>query len=360
MQKASLVAWIGLAAVSAGCASSSGGAPAAQQTTDFGTCMPADTKACSAYAFPAEDGGTSTVQLGPYGAQGDVNVGTGFENDLQSSDQPGQESQCQTFAGIFMENASLTNELLATSMNGITINFALYSVYRPAKWPSGPVPVITWGNGTCAQPEGYGALLRYVASYGYFVIAANSRQVGTANGDGTQPMLKALDFIAAANADSTSPYYQKVDLTKIGAMGHSQGGQATASAANSDSRILYAIDFNAVDTGIKKPYLAVSGDKDITNFSAASMMSDIDSATLPAAYLYYHNPVGADADIIKGHLVLMVTPERLAPQTVAWWEMWFRNDAASKADFVGASCTFCGQGSNATNAYEYGANTMLQ
>ena len=345
-------------AVSAGCSSSSGGSPAAQATTDFGNCMPADTKACSSYTFPAEDGGTSTVQLGPYGAQGDVNVGTGFENDLQSSDQPGQESQCQTFAGIFMENASLTNELLATSMNGITINFALYSVYRPAKWPSGPVPVITWGNGTCAQPEGYGALLRYVASFGYVVVAANSRQVGTANADGTQPMLKALDFIAAANADSTSPYYQKVDLTKIGAMGHSQGGQATATAA-SDPRIKYVIDFNAVDKGIAKPYLAVSGDSDITQFTAASMMSDIDAATLPAAYLYYHDPVGSSSDIIKGHLVLMLTPERLAPQTVAWWEMWFRGDAASKADFVGASCGFCGQGSSATNSYEYGANTML-
>jgi len=358
MQKASLVACLGLVVVAAGCSSSSSGTPAAQ-TTDFGNCVPADTKACSSYSTPAEDGGTSTLQLGPYGAQGDVNVGKGFENTVPSSDMPGNESTCQGFAALFMENQALTTELLSTTMNGITIDFSLYSVYRPAKWPSGPVPVITWGNGTCAQPEGYGGLLRYVASYGYFIVAANNRQVSMNNADGSQPMLKALDFAAAANADPTSPYYQKLDMTKVGAMGHSQGGQATATAA-ADSRIQYVIDFNAVDKGIVKPYLAISGDTDITQFTAASMMSDIDAATLPAAYLYYHDPVGAASDLIKGHLVLMVTPERVGPQTVAWWDMWFRADAASKADFVGASCGFCGQGSSATNSYEYGANSLLK
>ena len=116
----------------------------------------------------------------------DPNVGKGFENTVQSSDQGTQPSAaCQTFANLFMENANLTNLLLTTTMNGVTIDFSLYTVYRPAVWPDEPVPVITWGNGTCAQPEGYGALLRYVASYGYFVVAANDRQVGTNDTTGT-------------------------------------------------------------------------------------------------------------------------------------------------------------------------------
>jgi predicted dienelactone hydrolase len=263
------------------------------------------------------------------------------------------------FAALFSEPANLTAQLLQTSVNGVANNYALYSAYHPANWPSTPVPVITWGNGTCAQPEGYGALLRYVASYGYFVIAANDVQVGTANSDGSQPMLKALDYAAAANTDSTSPFYQKLDMTRVGAMGHSQGGGATATAS-SDSRIKYVIDFNADDSGIAKPYLAISGDMDITGFTVSSMMTAIDGATLPAAYLYYHDPVGSSSDALKGHLVLMLTPERVTTQTVAWWEMWFRNDAASKADFVGSSCGFCGQTSNASNPYDYGANSMLE
>jgi hypothetical protein len=56
----------------------------------------------------------------------------------------------------------------------------------------------------------------------------------------------------------------------------------------------------------------------------------------------------------------MLTPERLTGQTVAWWQMWFRGDAASKADFVGSTCGFCGQGTTAANAYDYGANGTLE
>jgi hypothetical protein len=299
------------------------------------------------------------LTLGPYGGQLDVNIGTGFANDVQSSDtNPQPSSTCQSFAALFGEPQNITDQLLQTTMNGITIDFSLYSAYRPAIWPSTPVPVITWGNGTCAQPEGYGALLRYVASYGYFVIAANSRQVGSTNSDGSHVMIKALDFAAAANKDSSSPYYGKLDMTKVGAMGHSQGGGETIAVTNMDSRILYALPFNGGDTGVNKPYLAVSGDMDISGASVQSMTTDTNGASVAAAFLYYHNPVGMGS--LRGHLVLMLTPERVSTQTVAWWEMWFRSDAASKADFVGSSCGFCGKASDMTNAYDYGHNSMLQ
>jgi hypothetical protein len=350
--------WLGLLAAasafaSAGCSSSGGGSAAdPQEAGTPGACQVASTTPCSSFTFPTEDGGTDTIALGPYGAQADPNVGKGFENTVTASTQPGS-SYCGQFASLFKENSSLTSLLLQTSDNGVTIDFSLYSVYRPAKWPSTPVPVITWGDGTCAQPEGYGALLRYVASYGYFIVAANTTETGTKNPDGSQPMLKALDFAAAANKDPTSPYYQKLDMTKVGAMGHSQGGSATATAA-SDSRIQYVIDFNAVDMGIPKPYLAVSGDLDITLFTVAGMMSAIDSASVPAAYLYYHDPVGSASDPLKGHLVLMLTPQRVTEQTVAWWNMVFHQDPTSIADFVGPNCTFCGQSSNPTNPYDYG------
>jgi len=130
--------------------------------------------------------------------------------------------------------------------------------------------------------------------------------------------------------------------------------------AAADSRIQYVIVFNASDSNVPKPYLAVSGDSDITGFTAQSMATAINAATVPAAYLYYHAPVGAAADLLKGHLVLMLTPDRVSAQTVAWWQMWFRADAASKSDFVGTSCGFCGKGTDASNPYEYGANASLQ
>jgi hypothetical protein len=322
-------------------------------------CVSADFgKPCSSFTTPT---GTN-IPLGPYGATVDVNVGKGFENTVQSSDTGTQPSAtCQSFVNLFMEDPKLGMQLLTTTMNGTTIDFALYTVYRPAVWPSGPVPVITWGNGTCAQPEGYGALLRYVASYGYFIVAANSRQVGSANTTGTgssQPMLRALDYSQAANMDTMSPYYQKLDMTKVGAMGHSQGSSSTATAS-SDSRIKDIILFNGGDTA-PKPYLAISGDADITAYTASAMATAINGATVPAAYLFYHNPAGMGP--LKGHLPLMLTPERVVKPTVAWWNMMFASDAASKKFFApSGTCLLCSMDSSTgVGSADYGANSMLK
>ena len=323
-------------------------------------CVSADTKACSSFTTPT---GTM-IQLGPYGAQMDVNVGKGFENTVPSSDTPPQPSStCQSFAALFGEDPKLTMQLLTTTMNGITVDFSLYSVYRPAMWPDKPVPVITWGNGTCAQPEGYGALLRYVASYGYFVVAANMRQVGTNNTSGmgnAEPMLRALDYAQAANKDSTSPYYNKLDFSHVGAMGHSQGGAATA-LASSDSRISSLIIFNGLNAGSSsKPYWTISGDMDIAQSSESAFTSGVTSSTAPGAWEWYHMPAGMGS--LRGHLVLMLTPERVTKPTVAWWEWQFRNDAASKALFLpSGSCSLCTMAaSTGVGQADYGVNSLLK
>ena len=265
-----------------------------------GSCMPGSAGPCTSYTTPLGDSGT-TIQLGPYGALAETNVGTGFENQIQMGDTPGS-TYCKGFIdGIFSPNPEFSaqvDQILTGKANGVTINYALYTVYRPATWPSSPVPVITWGNGTCAPPESYGALLRYVASYGFFVVAANSREVGSGT---PQPMLHALDFADAANKDPKSPYYGKLDMTKVGAMGHSQGATATVTAA-SDSRILNAVLFNFPDTA-PKPYLAVSGDTDLTFFTPSAMAAAVDASTVPAAWLYFHQ-IEVVGRSFSGHLTL--------------------------------------------------------
>lgn len=291
------------------------------------------------------------VKLGPYGAQMDVNVGAGFENTGTTD----ATYDCASFVTLFPEDPTITQQLLdvgpqpcttSTPNTGNCLNFQLYSVYRPAKWPDGKIPVLAWGNGTCAQPEGYGTLLRYIASYGFFVIAANTRQVG----DGTA-MLHALDFAAAANQDPKSPYYGHLDFSKVGAMGHSQGSLATATAA-SDSRIQSVILFNWGQTAVK-PFLAVSGDFDLFGYTAQSMATQVDGQP-KAAYLYYHNPAGNTADTRRGHLVIMLTPERVVEQATGFWQMMLNNDATARNLFVGTNCAFC----NHSSDYDYGQHGL--
>jgi hypothetical protein len=283
------------------------------------------------------------IQLGPYGAQMDDNVGTGFENP-----DPADSASCVGFAAIFGEDPKQTQQLLdvgpqpcnASNGTGNCLNFKLYSTYHPANWPAEKIPVISWGNGTCAQPEGYGPLLRYVASYGFFIVAANSRQVGSG-----APITKGLDFAAAANADPNSPYYNRLDMSRVGVMGHSQGSSGAAIAA-SDSRVKGVILWNGGQSSAK-PFLAVSGDLDIGGATAASMRSAVNAAA-KGAFLYYHNPVGMGS--LKGHLVLMLSPERVIEPGAGFWQMLFNNDANARNLFVGTSCGLC----NHQTDYDFG------
>jgi hypothetical protein len=280
----------------------------------------------------------------------DVNVGSGsgFENAVSDDTQT-----CQAFLPVFGEDPAVVQKIsdvgsqpcaLATPNVGGCINFGLYSVYRPVVWPAGRIPLVAWGNGTCFPPEAYGALLRYVASHGFFIVAPNSRQVG----DGTA-LRRALDFAAAADVDPASPYFGHLDLSKVGVMGHSQGASGTVAAA-ADSRVLDVILLNGGTTATK-PYLAVSGDLDIVTNTPSSMAAAI-NAQPKAAYIYFHNPVGSSS--IRGHFLPVLSPERIAPAATAWWQMLLDDDATARAMFVGASCGLCGNPAD----HEYGEHGL--
>lgn len=273
------------------------------------------------------------IQLGPYGAINDVNVGTGFEVAIASGDADGG-GQCAAFAALFAESPEETQRLLDVK----DLKFDLFTVYRPAKRAEGEkFPILTWGNGTCAQPEGYGALLRYFASQGFFVVAANSRWVG-----GNNAQIKGLDFAFAANQDSKSPYFGMLDTTRVGAMGHSQGSTATLSAS-SDSRIKSIILYNGGDRA-SKPFLAISADLDIGNPSVASFRNAVNASTKGGAFLFFHHPKGMGGS--RGHLTLMLEPERLIEPSVAFFKYTLSMDADSGKWFVGSDCKLCAMNSD--------------
>jgi len=274
------------------------------------------------------------IPLGPYGAVMEPNVGKGFENPINSSDN---ELSCSLFASLFGQDRESTAELLDLK----DLDLRLYTVYRPARWVEGETyPIVSWGNGTCAQPEGYSALLRYVASQGFVVVAANSRYVGSG-----EAQRRAIDFAVKANSDAASPYYGKLDVTKVAAMGHSQGGQGTVAAA-SDARIKSVILFNGGTTA-SKPFLGISGDRDIGSPTASTYATAVNRAP-KAAFMFFHKIPGTGSS--DGHLTLMTQPERVIDSTTQWLKLTLLDDAASKEWFVGASCKLCGNDAD----YEFG------
>lgn len=294
------------------------------------------TDSCSSFTTKGVTGIVNSVEVkfGPYGATMDKNVGQEFALPENS-----QESSCDLVASSFGEPAEVTEEVSDLQ----DVDLTLYTVYRPACTKEGEkYPILTWGNGTCGQPEGYAALLRYIASHGYYVFAANSRWVGTNNA-----MIKALDFAFAANEDSKSKYYQKLDTTKVGAMGHSQGGQATVAAAR-DSRVKVAIIFNAAPPA-EKPYMVFSGDRDIGGAPASSLESAVNSGAQPGAWLYYHK-IPETGGTVTGHLTLMMQPDRVVEAATGWWNYMLKGDKKARDLFVGSGCGLCGKDAD----FEYG------
>jgi hypothetical protein len=301
--------------------------------------------ACSSFmtaSVPLTAGGAwgnMELKLGPYGGYVEWNQGKDFANPVSAS-----ESSCDVLAATFGEPASTTADVL--DLRGQDLS--LYTIFRPACMKDGEkYPVITWGNGTCGQSGGYASMLATLASHGFVVFAANSRFTDAGN----KEMLKALDFAKSANEDPKSIYYQKLDLGKVGAMGHSQGGSATANAA-SDPRIKAVIIWNAGSSAVK-PFLTVSGDRDITGYTPASMASAVNAAAQPGAWLYYHKILETGGNV-TGHLTLMEQPERVTEPTIAWWKYMLNGDAEAKKMFVGTDCGLC----NKMDEYEFGAHNL--
>lgn len=296
----------------------------------FPSCTFGSTSPCGTYVTTSGE----SLPLGKYGVVMDRNVGKGFENRVNFLDSA---SGCRSFTRLFGGDPAESEQLL----NITGLKLALYTVYRPAKWVEGETyPIVTWGNGTCAQPEGYGALLRYVASQGFVVIAPNSRYVGSGN-----EQRKGIDFLLKANQDPTSPYYRRLDPNRIAAMGHSQGSMGTA-AASSDARIKTVVLFNG-GTSARKPFFAVSGDRDIGNPTVATYRNGVNRAA-KAAFIFFHKvPQRGNAD---GHLTLMTQPERVVGPTTAWLKYVLSGDASYRSWFVGTGCKLCGN----TADYDFG------
>ncbi len=277
--------------------------------------------------------------VGPYEVVRDQPVGEGFEYPIASSDTGDGVAGCASFARGFGGDPQESMDFVKIPPE---IKMNMYSLYRPAKLEEGKkYPIITWGNGTCALPESYGVLLKHWASHGFFVVAANSRQVGQ-----NSVMTKALDWAFAANMDPKSPYYQKIDTDRVGASGHSQGSGATVTAAR-DARIKTVVLFNG-GASASKPFFSVSGDRDVVGLSVSSMRSAVNSAT-KAAWIWYHMvPERGSGD---GHLTLITEPERVVGPSTAFFKAVLLEDADAKTWFNGTSCKLCGM----NEKFEFGS-----
>ncbi|MFD4467515.1 alpha/beta hydrolase [Rhodococcus sp. NPDC058505] len=160
-----------------------------------------------------------------------------------------------------------------------------YEVFHPVRDNDGDSdgdgvrhPVVTFGNGSHATSRQYETLLRHLASWGFVVVVANSCDTG----DGAE-MLDALDEVLALDTDPDSALHDRLDVTRIAALGHSQGaGGAVNATTRSNGRITATALLNlpdpmwvteptdAIDTAaLTGPVLLLTGAADPVSTAAA-------------------------------------------------------------------------------------------
>jgi len=104
---------------------------------------------------------------------------------------------------------------------------AAFDVFRPSSYRalSFRSPIVTWGNGTGANPDDYTTLLDHLASWGFTVVASTLPDTGS----GRDILAGARDLVAADHR-SRSPFFRHLANDEAAAMGHSQGATGAVRA----------------------------------------------------------------------------------------------------------------------------------
>jgi pimeloyl-ACP methyl ester carboxylesterase len=208
------------------------------------------------------------------------------------------------------------------------------TVFRPIELKPG-AKVILWGNGTGTQPVDYSVLLQQLASYGFVVAAANTPNAGSG-----VDMLGCLDWLTAENARDGSPYKGKLDLTKVGATGHSQGGGGTIMTGR-DPRVTVTAplmpggrggDIAAAVGQQHGPMLLLSGGLDTTAPPERSQKPVFEAAKTPMIWLTYKT---------AGHLAAMRDAGPYRAALTAWFLYQLDGDPKAAAMFTGEACGYC-------------------
>jgi dienelactone hydrolase len=221
-------------------------------------------------------------------------------------------------------------------------------------------PILIWANGYKDNPEEnppdcvidrnqqwcgqYFPIIEHLASHGFFVVAPLS----TATGAEPLPTLVAMDWIIEQSEDASSPYYHRLDTSKIGQLGHSFGGMSTCmSAADPRYKALATICGTRELTGVHTPMLFYCGGKDGT-VPCSGVKNTFNSVKNQPAF--FIDEFNSD----HGWWVYQGADGVSLSSAAAWFRVFLMNDTANRKFFFGSNCTFCND-----NRVEVAQNSLM-
>lgn len=214
-----------------------------------------------------------------------------------------------------------------------------FQLYRPSM-PLEDMPIIVWANGTIANPANYVGIHAHLASHGFVVIDSFSETMGT----GVE-VAASVRFLMAENERPTSELFHRLDLDRIGAVGHSQGATGVINAqtdfpegAHIKTVVSVALpalhwceEKDRYDTSALTSSLLIlggTGDGIVSPaFSNQSALRQLDASLRGALALFDgagHSAIEGDGTVLRGYLT-------------AWLRMQLANDDVAAEAFLGAT-----------------------
>ncbi len=189
---------------------------------------------------------------------------------------------------------------------------------------NGPFPVFVWGCGGGSQPRAYVDHFNQLASWGFIVVA----EVSTGTG---RELTQALDWLTRQNTTQTSVLYQKVDISRAAAGGHSMGSISTFAMAD-DSRLTTTVHVagGSFDgrgyRSLKNPTIYISGTGDM---ALSNCRRDFQNT----------NNVPVFFTVMQGVDHIMAAREGL-PAITAWLLWYLQDETQHKSEFLDANGFF--------------------
>lgn len=268
-----------------------------------------------------------------------------------------------------------------------------HTVYRPARLPDAKLPIVAFANGGCRNiGNRFRPFLTEIASHGYFAVAigpigpgeseslgapaAAERDIAPAPGSpaaehpelasskpqhegGERPsptyaaqLIQAIDWALAENKRPASPYFGKLDPSRIAVMGQSCGGLQALDAAH-DPRVRTLAVLNSgifPETGRSWRMAAAHADKADLNTlhgTALYLTGDPKDVAFPQAEDDYarisHIPVYRAWRDNTPHTGTYRDKDggAFGEVVVAWLDWQLKGDRKASALFQGADCGLC-------------------
>ena len=157
-------------------------------------------------------------------------------------------------------------------------------------------------------------------------------------------LVAAIDWIAKESNDRSSRFYQKVDVSRVAAMGMSCGGLMSY-GASVDPRVATVGIWNSgliqpdekIFAGLHSPVIIVTGgEKDIAYANGKR-----DFETMPAKVPVFY---GVHPSVGHGGTYNQDNGGAFGVAAVAWlkWQLMKDTSASGKGYFVGDECVICG------------------